>query len=106
MAARGYQHDQDHVQRLSCLCTPEGRNQLGVRCRVAHRGQTAGFPQKDRASGLWSPDADAYLSDEHALGGAHVTLLFEPSNSQETTIKVIANATSEERTTPIKQLPP
>jgi hypothetical protein len=84
-------------------CPREGRNKLGVRCRIAHRGQTAGFPEKGRTAGLWSPDADAYLCDEHALGGAHMTLLFEPNNSRETTIKVIASATSEERTTPIKQ---
>jgi len=32
-----------------------------------------------------------------------MTLLFEPNSSKETTIKVIAAKTVEERTTPIKQ---
>lgn len=32
-----------------------------------------------------------------------MTLLFEPDNSQTTTIKVIAATTVEERSTPIKQ---
>ncbi|MGZ4359594.1 MAG: hypothetical protein ACXVZW_07410 [Gaiellaceae bacterium] len=86
-------------------CAGEGRNRLGVRCRVAHHGPGP-FPAKGRASGLWSPDAEAYLCDEHALGGAHMTLLFEPTTSQETTIKVVATRTVDERTTPIKQPPP
>jgi hypothetical protein len=83
-------------------CAREGRNRLGVRCRIAHDGATP-FPAKGRTAGLWSPDAEAYLCDEHALAGAHMTLLFEPNRSQETTIKVIAAQSVDERTTPIKQ---
>lgn len=83
-------------------CAGDGRNRLGVRCRVAHR-ERGPFPDKGRTAGLWSPDAEAYLCDQHALAGAHMTLLYEPNTSQETTVKVIASATSEERTTPIKQ---
>ena len=83
-------------------CTVEGRNRLGVRCRVAHDGP-APLPGKGRTSALWSPDAEAYICDAHALGGAHLTLLVEPDASQEVTIKVIATRTVDERTTPIKQ---
>ena len=83
-------------------CAKEGRNRLGVRCRVAHDGPTP-FPAKGRTAGLWAPDAEAYLCDDHALGGAHMTLLFEPDGSKQTTIKVIATQTVDERTTAIKQ---
>jgi hypothetical protein len=61
------------------------------------------LPEEGKTALLFSPDADAYLCDQHALGGAHITLLFEPDGSKETTIKVIAAKTVEERTTEIKQ---
>ena len=83
-------------------CKREGRNRLGVRCRIAHDGPTL-FPAKGKTAALFSPDADAFLCDQHALGGAHITLLFEPDGSKQTTIKVIAAKTMEERTTRIKQ---
>lgn len=83
-------------------CKKEGRNKLGVRCRIAHDGPSP-FPAKGRSAGLWAPDAEAYVCDAHALGGVHMTLLFEPNKSKETTIKVIATHTVDERTTPIKQ---
>jgi hypothetical protein len=73
-----------------------------VRCRIAHDGQTP-FPKKGKTSALFSPDAEAYLCDHHALGGGHITLLFEPDVSKKITIKVIAATTVEERTTEIKQ---
>jgi hypothetical protein len=83
-------------------CAKEGRNRLGIRCRIAHHG-TPPVPKKGRTSALWAPDAEAYLCDAHALGGAHMTILFEPDTSQEVTVKVIATTTVDERTTPIKQ---
>lgn len=43
------------------------------------------------------------MCDGHALGGAHLTLLFEPDESKTTTVKVIAARTVEERITEIKQ---
>lgn len=83
-------------------CMNEGRNKLGVRCRVWHDAGNAPLG-KGKTGALWSPDAEAYLCDKHALGGAHMTLLFEPNSTHKTTIKVIAATTVEERTTPIKQ---
>lgn len=49
-------------------CKREGRNRLGVRCRIAHDGPTL-FPEKGKTAALFSPDADAFLCDQHALGG-------------------------------------
>jgi hypothetical protein len=71
----------------------------------AASGTTSGTRPEARGKtgALWSPDAEAYLCDKHALSGADMTLLFEPNESQETTIRVIAAVTVEERTTPIKQ---
>jgi len=89
----------------SCIvpgCTRDGRNRLGVRCRIAH-DEAVPFPKKGRTSALWSPDAEAYLCDSHALGGAHLTMLFEPDASESLTIKVIATTTVDERSTRIKQ---
>src|SRR4051812_44268839 len=82
-------------------CAAEGRNRLGVRCRIAH-DRAAPIAGKGKTDALWSPDADAYVCDAHAVGGAHVTLLFEPDASKQTTVKVIAATTVEERTTQIK----
>jgi hypothetical protein len=83
-------------------CKREGRNRLGVRCRIAHDGPTL-FPDKGKTAALFSPDAEAFLCDHHALGGAAITLIFEANGSKQTTIKVIAATTVEERTTDIKQ---
>jgi hypothetical protein len=83
-------------------CPRKGRNRLGIRCRIAHDGPSPVLG-KGKTDALWAPDADAYLCNEHALSGAHVTLLFEPDHSQEITVKVIGAMTAAERTTPIKQ---
>lgn len=83
-------------------CKREGRNRLGVRCRIAHDGPTL-FPRKGKTGALFSPDVEGYLCDQHALGGARITLLFEPDGSRETTVRVIAADTVDERRTPIKQ---
>ena len=83
-------------------CRRAGRNKLGVRCRVSHDGSPP-IAGKSKSHALWSPDADAFLCDHHALGGAHVTILFEPDGSKQTTVKVIAAAHADERTRPIKQ---
>jgi len=37
------------------------------------------------------------------MGGAHITVLYEPDGSKQTTVKVVAAATADERTTPIRQ---
>jgi hypothetical protein len=82
-------------------CPNPGRNKLGVRCRVWH--DQANAPHgKGKTAALWAPDAEAYLCDAHAMGGAHMTLLFEPDGSNHTTIRVIGSTTVDERTTPIK----
>jgi hypothetical protein len=72
-----------------------------VRCRIAHDGAPP-VPNKGRTSALWAPDAEAYLCDEHALSGAHMTLLFEPNTSREVAVNAVAVAPKDERTTPIK----
>lgn len=79
-------------------CAREGKNKLGVRCRVWHHQR----PGKAKTAALWSPDADAYLCDEHALGGADITVLYEPNRSGEIAIGVIAAAHVERRATPIR----
>lgn len=83
-------------------CSAAGRNKLGLRCRVWHDG-TSPVVGKSRTAALWSPDTDAYLCDAHAMGGGHVTVLFEPDGSGTTSVKVIAASTVDEKRTPIRQ---
>jgi hypothetical protein len=81
-------------------CRAAGRNKLGVRCRVWHDEPTS--HGKAKTAALWAPDADAFLCDEHALGGATMTLLYEPDESRETTIRVVGARHVEGRKRPIK----
>lgn len=82
-------------------CPREGRNKLGVRCRVWHDQPTS--HGKGKTAALWAPDADALLCDEHALEGATITLLYEPDGSRRTTVRVIGALHVEPRTVDIKE---
>lgn len=81
-------------------CRQAGRNKLGVRCRVWHDEPSS--HGKGKTAALWAPDADAYLCDDHALGGATITLLYEPDGSGETSIRVIGARHVEPRSIAIK----
>jgi hypothetical protein len=81
-------------------CSRTGRNKLGVRCRVWHDQPTS--HGKGKTGALWAPDADAYLCDEHALGGATITILYEPDGSRETSVRVIGARHVEPRTVAIR----
>jgi hypothetical protein len=84
-------------------CGQPGKNKLGVRCRVWQ--EPSPIPGKTKTSALWAPDADAFLCDRHALGGAHITLIYEPNESGETAVRVIAAPEGKDRRTPIRQQP-
>lgn len=81
-------------------CRSEGRNKLGVRCRVWHDGPSS--HGKGKTAALWAPDADAFLCDEHAMTGASMTLLYEPDASGQTTVRVIGASHTSGRRTAIK----
>jgi hypothetical protein len=90
----------DHHECIVPGCRQEGRNKLGIRCRVWHDGPyTHG---KGKTAALWAPDTDAFLCDEHALGGASITILHEPNDSGKTAVRVIAASHVDARTLPIK----
>ena len=82
-------------------CSRSGLNQISVRCRVSHGG--AAPKGKGRTGAIWSPETGAFLCDRHALSGARITLIFEPDDSKETTVRVIAGSPAAERVMPIKQ---
>jgi hypothetical protein len=84
-------------------CESPGKHRLGVRCRVWH--EPSPIAGKTKTSALWAPDSDAFLCDQHALGGAHITLIFEPNDSGETAVKVIAAPYADDRRTPIRHKP-
>jgi hypothetical protein len=98
MPARAVDHD--------CLipgCPYLGRNQLGVRCRVAHSGETP-FPEKKRTDAIFSVESAGYLCDQHALSGGKMALRFEPNNSEEASIIVASGENIlETRVKPIRQ---
>jgi hypothetical protein len=84
-------------------CPAEGRNQIGVRCRVAHSGATP-FPKKSRTDSMFSVESDGFLCDAHALGGVSLTLALAPTGSQEAALGVVCgNEMTPIRTTAIKQ---
>jgi hypothetical protein len=84
-------------------CPGEGRNQIGVRCRVAHSGETP-FPKKGRTDSMFSVESDAFLCDAHALGGVNLTMALAPTISQEATVSVVCGTEMTSlRATPIKQ---
>jgi hypothetical protein len=83
-------------------CVQEGRNQLGLRCRVAHDGASP-FPNKKRTDAIYSIESEAYLCDTHALQGGTFLIMFEPDASKEVTIDVLSERTIEARKKHIKQ---
>ncbi|HEY7018918.1 MAG TPA: hypothetical protein VH297_10670 [Gaiellaceae bacterium] len=83
-------------------CPYPGRNQLGIRCRVAHDGASP-FPNKKRTDAIFSIETDAFLCDKHALSGGTLALMFEPDSSEEVKIEVLADRPVEARSKHIKQ---
>lgn len=84
-------------------CPEPGRNQIGVRCRIAHSGESP-FPEKSRTHALFSIESDAYLCDRHALRGVSLALAVSPNATQEASLGVICGTTmTEVRTVEIKQ---
>lgn len=81
-------------------CVRQGKHKLGVRCRVWDENT----PGKGKTGALWAPDTAAFLCDDHAMSGARITLLYEPNEAEEISVRVIATQQMEERTTPIKHL--
>jgi len=82
-------------------CDRPGKHKLGVRCRVWH--EPSPIPGKSKTSALWAPDSNAFLCDRHALSGALVTLIYEPNDSGETVVRVIAAPQGNDRRTPIRR---
>jgi hypothetical protein len=83
-------------------CSLTGRNQIGIRCRIAHDSATP-FPTKGRTDAIFSIEGDAYLCDAHALGGGTIALMFEPDRSGDITVDVLSNRTPDPRSKHIKQ---
>ena len=93
-------HDHDCIVPR---CEESGRNQIGVRCRVAH-DEEGPFPTKKRTHALFSVESDAYLCDRHALAGVSIALALSPNTSEEASLAVACGRKiSDLRTTVIKQ---
>jgi hypothetical protein len=83
-------------------CVLSGKNQIGVRVRVAHDGESP-FPHKGRTDAIFSIESDAYLCDKHALGGGTLSLFFEPDDSEDIRIEVAADKPVATRSKHIRQ---
>ncbi len=84
-------------------CPFPGRNQLGVRCRVAHSGASP-FPEKRRTDAIFSVESAAFLCDRHAILGGQMLLMFEPDGSHNATLVASSGEnTAEERSKEIRQ---
>jgi hypothetical protein len=83
-------------------CVRSGLNQLGIRCRVAHDGETP-FPHKRRTDAIFPIESDAYLCDVHALSGGTLSIIFEPAGSGDMSVEVAAEKPVETRMKHIKQ---
>ena len=75
-----------------------------IYCTISGFGHDGPYAHgKGKTGALWAPDADAFLCDEHALGGATITLLYEADESHQTKVRVIGARHVGSRTTPIKR---
>ena len=94
------------VSNRECIvpgCSANGRNRIGVRCRIAH-SQATPFPEKGRTDSMFSVDGDAFLCDAHALAGVRLTLSVSPNRSEEAALTVLCGQyISPTHTTEIKQ---
>jgi hypothetical protein len=84
-------------QCLVIGCREEGRNKLGVRCRVWHDDH----PTKQKTDAVWAPDLEAYLCDKHAASGARITLLYEANISHTIAVRAVYQLPGQERRLPI-----
>jgi hypothetical protein len=95
-----------HAVERDCVvpgCSRTGRNQIGLRCRVAHSGASP-FPEKRRTDAIFSVESEAFLCDFHALAGGLFELRFTPSRTQTATIVASCGPeTLDERTKEIRQ---
>lgn len=84
-------------------CPFTGRNQIGVRVRVAHSGKSP-FPTKRRTDALISLESAGFLCDEHSLAGSHFDVIFTPNNTANASIQASCEGNfSEVRSKPIRQ---
>jgi hypothetical protein len=94
------------AEARDCLvpdCSAPGRNQLGVRCRIAHSGASP-FPDKRRTDAIFSVESDAFLCDAHALNGAQMHLVFQATRSANASLRASCGSNEiEGRTKPIRQ---
>lgn len=102
-------HDAEEEREMkshNCVvpsCVAPGRNQIGVRCRIAHSGESP-FPGKARTYAIFSVESDAFLCDNHALGGVALALAVSPSTSGLASLAVVCGTSmTEVRTVEIKQ---
>ena len=83
-------------------CRRPGKHRLGLRCRVMR--EPSPIIGKRKTHALWSVESDAYLCDEHALGGLDVTLLVEPSGTRAVALRALSgDRVVQPRRVPIQQ---
>jgi hypothetical protein len=72
-------------------CPVEASNNLGVRLR------------RPDTSAIWAPNTAAHVCDRHAVAGARLTVLFEPTETGQVEVGVYGATHQAGRTTLIRQ---
>ena len=84
-------------------CPLPGRQQIGLRARVAHSGASP-FRNKRRTDAIISLESAGFLCDQHSLAGGHFEVTFTPNRSQEASIQASSGGNATEvRSKPIRQ---
>ena len=104
------QHEEVRATRREtvheCLvpgCALTGRNQIGLRVRIAHSGRSP-FLNKKRTDALVSLESVGFLCDVHALAGGHFEVSFVPNRTMDASIRATCGENSTEvRSKPIPQ---
>ncbi|MEX2644709.1 MAG: hypothetical protein WD249_00440 [Gaiellaceae bacterium] len=75
-------------------CPAEASNNLGIRLR------------RPDTSAIWAPNTAAHVCDRHAVGGARLTVLYEPTETGQVEVGVYGATHQAGRTTLIRQEEP
>jgi formate-dependent phosphoribosylglycinamide formyltransferase (GAR transformylase) len=71
-------------------CSAEGVNNLGLRLR------------RPNTSAIWAPNTTAFVCNQHAVTGARITVVFEPTATHHVDVHVYGATHREDRRTAIK----
>lgn len=82
---------------------PPGANCLIPECNETPSHILSLRMRREDTGADWAPNLPAYFCDAHSIGGVRITMLYEPTDSAEVEVHVMAAAAVAHRTTPIRR---